>query len=107
MIRIASRMLSSPSDQATRPSAPIARREGDAAVRGRRPASTHSAFSAIGKQIRKNGIHQKTMFRRLTKIISTISAQIVMIGIENEQIRPRSRLSPAAMLAVERLLAGP
>jgi hypothetical protein len=38
--------------------------------------------------MRRNGAHQKTMFSRLMKIISTISAQIVMIGIENEQISP-------------------
>ena len=65
----------------------------------RRPLSPLPG-SAIGKQIRRNGIHQKTMFSRPTKIISTISAQIVMIGIENEQIMPEVEASPGAELAV-------
>src|SRR5205823_14268765 len=40
----------------------------------------------MGKQILKNGSQKKTMFKRLTKMIKRISAQIVIIGIENEQI---------------------
>ena len=48
--------------------------------------------------MRKNGSQKKTMFSTITKIISTISAQIVMIGIESEQIRPRSKESPSASL---------
>src|SRR5262245_48725598 len=70
-------------------------RERDAAAEDR-PGIHHFAFNPIGKQMRRNGIHQNTMLSRLMKIISTISAQMVMIGIENEQMSPRSRLCPSA-----------
>ena len=38
----------------------------------------------------KNGIQRKMMSNRLTMIISISSAQIVMMGIDNEQIIPTS-----------------
>src|SRR5579859_192683 len=48
----------------------------------------------MGKQIFRNGIHQKMMFNRFKKIMSTSSAQMVMIGMENEQISPIFRPPP-------------
>jgi hypothetical protein len=53
----------------------------------------HHAFAfnlGIGKQNKKNGIHRKMMSSNVTMIISNSSAQIVMIGIESEQIIPIS-----------------
>src|SRR5712692_5686439 len=56
------------------------------------PTSIHRlysfAFKGNGKHIFKNGIQKKTMFNRMTKINSTMSAQMVMIGSENVQIEP-------------------
>ena len=43
----------------------------------------------------KNGIQRKMMSSSVTMMISRISAQIVMIGIESEQIMPR--LTPSAL----------
>src|SRR5204863_5763819 len=48
------------------------------------------AFRPSGRQMRKNGTHQNTMFSRKMKMNSTKSAQIVMIGIDSEQTRPMS-----------------
>jgi hypothetical protein len=39
-----------------------------------------------GKQILKNGNHQKMMLKRIKKINITIKATKVIMGIENEQI---------------------
>jgi hypothetical protein len=41
-----------------------------------------------GKQIRKYGTQRKMMSSKLTMIINRISAQIVMIGMDSEQIMP-------------------
>ncbi len=38
--------------------------------------------------MRKKGSHQKMMFSSIRKIISTMKAQMVMMGMENEQIMP-------------------
>ena len=53
---------------------------------------THAfAFNlGIGKQNKKNGTHRKMMSSKKTMIINNNSAQIVMIGIESEQIIPSS-----------------
>src|SRR5262249_25152147 len=42
----------------------------------------------MGKQIFKNGSQKKIVFSTVTNTIRTMSAQIVIIGIENEQIVP-------------------
>jgi hypothetical protein len=42
----------------------------------------------------KNGIQRKMMSSKLTMIISINSAQMVMMGIESEQIMPTSTPPP-------------
>src|SRR5262249_51816351 len=49
-----------------------------------------------GKQKKKNGSQRKMMSSRLTMMIRMMSAQMVMIGIDSEQIIPRLR--PASVL---------
>ena len=57
---------------------------GSAAVTGGRGADIPLKFGS-GKHRIKNGTQWKMISSRLTMIISSSSAQIVMIGIENEQ----------------------
>ena len=47
-----------------------------------------------GKHMMKNGTHRKMMSNRFTMIINRINAQMVMMGIDNEQIMPSE--SPAS-----------
>src|ERR1051325_4280666 len=114
IMRIDSRTLSSPDDQLTRPSGPT---RGGKLMPWPNSCARSMGFSfrfqifkfqisnfrfqisnsqlfdlnfGNGKQKIKNGIHLKMMSSRLTLIINSNSAQIVMIGIDNEQIMPTS-----------------
>src|SRR5215813_13517313 len=57
---------------------------------------THAfAFNlGIGKQNKKNGSQRKMMSSKKTMIINSNKAQIVMIGIDSEQIIPSSIPEP-------------
>src|SRR5581483_5850399 len=69
------------------------RREADAASQNFARIVGHAfAFSLRGRQIRSSGSHQKIMLSRLMKIISTINAHRLMIGMENEHSSPRLNL---------------
>src|SRR4051812_21590006 len=87
----------------------LALRPRDPAVRAdmgreRHPASEEVAdaghdrdLKGTGMQIRKNAAHQNTMLSTNTMTMSSSSATMVMIGIENWQITPRSKLSSSAI----------
>src|SRR6185295_2253717 len=51
----------------------------------------HHLLLGTGMQILMNNIHRKMMSKSERKILSTMKAQIVMIGMLNEQIQSRSK----------------